>query len=107
MSQDDRDASWMKERQELTEAPTSSTERLPIMRNRFVRALATSVAAGMLASGAAVASTGTAIAVPAANAKVAVSPHAPAKPSPTPHHKKCPKGEHYTMVNGKWGCHKK
>ncbi|MFD8220609.1 hypothetical protein ACFV2U_44820 [Streptomyces sp. NPDC059697] len=75
------------------------------MRSRIVRALVASVAAGMLASGAAVASTGTAFAVPA-NANVADSQHA-ATPHPTPTHKKCPKGEHYTKVNGKWGCHKK
>ncbi|MER7835331.1 hypothetical protein ABTY98_05315 [Streptomyces sp. NPDC096040] len=75
------------------------------MRNRFVRALTTSVAAGMLVSGAAVASTGSAFAMPLANANVAASTHA--SPSPTPHHKKCPNGKHYTKVNGKWGCHKK
>ncbi|MFF3464838.1 hypothetical protein ACWCQN_05775 [Streptomyces sp. NPDC001984] len=77
------------------------------MRSRIMRALTASVAAGMLASGAAVASTGTAFAVPA-NANMAVSHHAPTPhPTKTPKHKKCPKGEHYTKVNGKWGCHKK
>lgn len=54
----------------------------------------------MLVSGAVVASTGTAIAAPPTNAKVATSP------SPTPkHQKKCPVGQRYTKVNGKWGCH--
>ncbi|GGJ16576.1 hypothetical protein [Streptomyces brasiliensis] len=77
------------------------------MRSRIARTLVASVAAGMLVSGAAVASTGTAVAVPS-NAKVADGPHAPApKPTKTPKHKKCPKGEHFTKVNGKWGCHKK
>ncbi|MFE9171912.1 hypothetical protein [Streptomyces kebangsaanensis] len=77
------------------------------MRSRIIRTLTATVAAGMLAGGAAVASAGTALAVPA-NAAVAASHHAP-KPdaTKTPHHKKCPKGEHYTQVNGKWGCHKK
>ncbi|MGW0999019.1 hypothetical protein [Streptomyces sp. NPDC002520] len=77
------------------------------MRSRIVRTLVASVAAGMLVSGVAVASTGAAVATPA-NATVAHNPHAP-KPTPTktPKHKKCPKGEHYTKVNGKWGCHKK
>jgi hypothetical protein len=77
------------------------------MRSRITRTLAATVAAGVLAGGGAVASAGTALAAPA-NATVAASPHAP-KPDPTktPHHKKCPKGEHYSKVNGKWGCHKK
>ncbi|MEV5006662.1 hypothetical protein ACIQFZ_10390 [Streptomyces sp. NPDC093064] len=77
------------------------------MRSRIIRALTASVAAGMLASGAAVASTGTAFAVPA-NAKVSDSHHASASdPTKTPRHKRCPKGKHYTKVHGKWGCHKK
>ncbi|MEU0965454.1 hypothetical protein ABZ357_08450 [Streptomyces sp. NPDC005917] len=77
------------------------------MRGRIARTLAVSIATGMLASGAAVASTGTALAVPA-KANVANSQHAPAPtPTKTPTHKKCPKGKHYTKVNGKWGCHKK
>ncbi|WP_159039742.1 hypothetical protein [Streptomyces sp. TP-A0356] len=77
------------------------------MSSRIVRALAASVAAGMLASGAAVASTSCAFAVPA-HARAAGSQHAPAPdPTKTPKHKKCPKGQHYTKVNGKWGCHKK
>ncbi|MFF4762072.1 hypothetical protein [Streptomyces sp. NPDC001292] len=77
------------------------------MRSRIIRALTASVAAGMLASGAAVASAGTAFAVPT-NAKVADSHHAAVPdPTKTPHHKKCPKGEHYKKVHGKWGCHKK
>ncbi|WP_147481264.1 hypothetical protein [Streptomyces shenzhenensis] len=77
------------------------------MRNRIIRALAASVAAGMLASGAAVASTGTALAAPA-TAPVADNPNAPTPhPTKTPKHKKCPKGEHYTKVHGKWGCHKR
>jgi hypothetical protein len=75
------------------------------MRSRIVRALVASVAAGTLACGAAVASTGTALAVPA-NAKVTAGQHV-SKPSPMPTHKKCPKGEHFTKVKGKWGCHKK
>ncbi|MFF4550851.1 hypothetical protein ACFY1J_42940 [Streptomyces sp. NPDC001406] len=75
------------------------------MRGRIARALVASVAAGMLVGGAAVASTGSAVAVPA-KASVADSQHA-ATPHPTPTHKKCPNGEHYTKVNGKWGCHKK
>ncbi|MFI9604619.1 hypothetical protein ACWEQ7_03040 [Streptomyces sp. NPDC004069] len=75
------------------------------MRSRIIRALTASVAAGMLASGAAVASTGTAFAVPT-NAKVADSDPAAAH-TKTPPHKKCPKGEHYKKVHGKWGCHKK
>ncbi|MGX4688781.1 hypothetical protein [Streptomyces sp. JNUCC 63] len=76
------------------------------MRSRITRTLAATLAAGVLAGGGALASAGTALAAPA-NATVA-APHAP-KPDPTktPHHKKCPKGEHYTKVNNKWGCHKK
>lgn len=77
------------------------------MRNRIIRALATGAAAGMLASGAAVASTGTAFAAPATTT-VADSHNAPTPhPTKTPKHKKCPKGERYTKVNGKWACHKK
>ncbi|MER6980740.1 hypothetical protein [Streptomyces carpinensis] len=52
---------------------------------------------------------GAALAAPA-HSTVATSHHvAPKPPDPTmtPKHKKCPKGEHYTKVNGKWGCHKK
>jgi hypothetical protein len=81
------------------------------MRNRIIRALAASAAVGMLASGAAVASTGTAFAAPAStsNAKVADSDHAAPNPrtTKTPKHKRCAKGYHYTKVHGKWGCHKK
>ncbi|MEU7380649.1 hypothetical protein AB0A91_11720 [Streptomyces sp. NPDC042207] len=76
------------------------------MRSRMMRALTASVAAGMLASGAAVASAGTALAAPAST-KVTSGHHA-AVPDPTKMpHKKCPKGEHLKKVNGKWGCHKK
>ncbi|MEU3349004.1 hypothetical protein ABZ723_29245 [Streptomyces sp. NPDC006700] len=75
------------------------------MRSRMMRALTASVAAGMLASGAAVASAGTALAAPATT-KVTSSHHAVPDPTKMPH-KKCPKGEHLKKVNGKWGCHKK
>ncbi|MFJ8097483.1 hypothetical protein [Streptomyces griseofuscus] len=75
------------------------------MRSKIVRALVAGVAASTLAGGAAMASTGTALAVPA-NTHATVAQHA-STPRPTPTHKKCPKGEHFTKVNGKWGCHKK
>ena len=75
------------------------------MRSKIVRALVASVAAGTLAGGAAMASTGTALAVPA-NTHATVVQKA-STPHPKPTHKKCPKGEHYTKVKGKWGCHKK
>ncbi|MEV0185551.1 hypothetical protein AB0I54_40730 [Streptomyces sp. NPDC050625] len=52
----------------------------------IARTLVASVAAGMLAGGAAVAATGSAVAVPA-KASVADSQHA-ATPHPTPTHKK-------------------
>ncbi|MFF8953289.1 hypothetical protein ACF09I_31450 [Streptomyces sp. NPDC014940] len=53
------------------------------------------------------ASTSTAVAAPT-HSTVAVSHQAAPKPdsTKTPKHKKCPKGEHYTKVNGKWACHK-
>ncbi|MEU2556784.1 hypothetical protein ABZ589_34785 [Streptomyces sp. NPDC013313] len=77
------------------------------MRSTITRTLAAAVAAGVFAGGAAVASTSTAVAAPT-HSTVAVSHHAAPKPDPTktPKHKKCPKGEHYTKVNGKWACHK-
>ncbi|MFF8990479.1 hypothetical protein ACF09H_11145 [Streptomyces sp. NPDC014983] len=74
------------------------------MRSKIVRVLVASVAAGTLAGGAAMASTGTAVAVPA-NTHATAAQHA-STPRPTPSHKKCPKGEHFTKANGKWGCHK-
>ncbi|MFH9663553.1 hypothetical protein ACH4NF_35395 [Streptomyces sp. NPDC017248] len=77
------------------------------MRTPITRALTTAVAAGVFAGGAAVASTSAAIAAPT-HSTVAVSHHAAPNPdsTKTPKHKKCPKGEHYTKVNGKWACHK-
>ncbi|MFJ9929931.1 hypothetical protein ACIRU5_28360 [Streptomyces misionensis] len=74
------------------------------MQSKIVRALVASVAAGTLASGAAVASTGTALAMPVTT-HTTVAKHA-STPHPMPTHKKCPKGEHLKKVNGKWSCKK-
>ncbi|MGZ0199978.1 hypothetical protein ACNFR7_07210 [Streptomyces sp. RM1] len=78
---------------------------MPITQSKIVRVLVASVAAGTLAGGAAVASTGTALAMPATS-HATVAKHA-STPHPKPTMKKCPKGEHLKKVNGKWSCHKK